>query len=79
MPGITWPWNNTRSPPWMAERARQKWFRPTSYITAEDAKLAICPPYSLDSLLRRTTVAMAFQRLMVRMRHSMSRSPGNSC
>ena len=37
----------------------------------------MCPPYSLDTLFRRTTVAIAFQRLIVRIRHSSSRSPGN--
>ena len=78
MPGITWPWKNTRSPPCAADCVRQKWLRPTSYIAAEDANEAMCPPYSLLSLLRRTTVAIAFQRLIARMRLSMSRSPGNS-
>ena len=48
---------------WIAERARQKWFRPTSYITAEDAKLAICPPSSELSLFARRTIASAFQRM----------------
>ncbi len=65
MPGITWPWKNTRSPPWIADLARQKWFSPISYMQADEAKEAICPPYSLLSLLRRTTVAIAFQRLIV--------------
>ncbi|MEN9060973.1 hypothetical protein [Ponticoccus litoralis] len=57
---------------------RQKWLRPMSYSAADEAKEAMWPPYSLLSLLRLTTVAMAFQRLMVRMRHSISVSPGTS-
>ena len=45
---------------------------------AADAKLAIWPPRPGTRLLARTTMAMAFQRITLRIRHSMSARPGLS-
>jgi hypothetical protein len=37
----------------------------------------MCPPMPSSSRLARTTIAIAFQRMMLRIRHSSSRLPGN--
>jgi hypothetical protein len=50
--------------------------KPVSYRVADDWKLAMCPPSSDDSLLARSTMASAFQRLRERMACSVARSPG---
>ena len=76
MPGLEWPWWNTRSPGWSALGARQKWLKPTSYSVADEAKLAMWPPSSPGLRFARTTIAIAFQRTSERMRHSIAASPG---
>src|SRR6185312_5518419 len=67
---------NTKSPGWFSLGPCQKCVKPTSYRVAADWKLAMCPPNSDDSLLARSTVAMAFHRVIDRSRHSTARSPG---
>ena len=57
--------------------ACQKWLKPTSYSVASDWKLAMWPPSSDDSLLARTTIAIAFQRMIERSRRSIAGSPGS--
>ncbi len=76
MPGALWPWMKSRSPGWSSLGARQKWLKPTSYSVAPEAKEAMWPPRSPGLRLARTTVAIAFQRMMERMRHSSSALPG---
>jgi len=76
MPGELWPWMYSKSPGWSALGARQKWLKPTSYSVADDAKLAMWPPSSPGLRLARTTIAIAFQRIIERIRHSMVASPG---
>jgi len=50
--------------------------KPTSYRVAAEAKEAMWPPRSPGLRLARTTVAMAFQRMIERIFHSMAASPG---
>ena len=57
--------------------ARQKWLKPTSYRVADEAKLAMWPPSSPGLRLARTTIAIAFQRMIERMRHSMAGVAGH--
>ena len=79
MPGAEWPCMYTRSPPWPSDGACQKWLKPTSYSVAADWKLAMCPPSSEDSLLARSTIAIAFHRIIDRIVCSISWSPGLRC
>ena len=76
MPGATWPWTNSRSPPWPSCGACQKWLKPVSYSVADDWNDAMCPPSSELSLFARSTVATAFHRFNERMACSSSKSPG---
>ncbi len=76
IPGEEWPWKNTKSPPWSRLAAWKKWLKPISYSVAEEAKLAMCPPYSEETLLAFTTIAIAFQRIYERMRCSSAALPG---
>src|SRR5688572_7460414 len=77
MPGEECPCTNSRSPGWVSDGARQKWLKPTSYRVAALAKLAMWPPRSPGLRLARTTVAIAFQRMIERSRDSMAASPGD--
>ena len=43
----------------------KKWLKATSYSVAAEAKVEMCPPMPLLSLFARTTIAMAFQRMML--------------
>ncbi len=56
---------------------RKKWLKPTSYSVAADAYVEMWPPMPSDSRLARTTIAMAFQRIRLLMRRSISRLPGS--
>ena len=47
-----------------------------SYSVPTEAKLAMWPPSSSSLLLARTTIAIAFQRQIERMRSSSAASPG---
>ncbi len=76
MPGALWPWMNSRSPGCWSLGARQKWLKPTSYSVALEANEAMWPPRSPGLRLARTTVAMAFQRMIERIFHSSAESPG---
>ena len=54
-----------------------KWFRATSTSVADEANVEMWPPMLLSSRLARTTMAIAFQRMMLLIRRSISRLPGN--
>src|ERR1700730_3470665 len=78
MPGEEWPCMKTMSPGCFSDGARQKWLNPTSYKVADEAYLDKCPPYSDDTRLACTTIAIAFQRKYASMRRSSARLPGYS-
>ncbi|MCY1533915.1 hypothetical protein D9M68_692680 [compost metagenome] len=67
MPGDTWPWMYSRSPPWFSLSACQKWLKPAPNMLASEAKEPMWPPRSPPSggwmRLALTTMAMAFQRM----------------
>ena len=70
MPGSNGPGWKAGRPDGSALGARQKWLKPTSYSVADEAKLAMWPPRSPGLRFARTTIAIAFQRISERMRHS---------
>ena len=63
------------SPGKSSVRPRKKWLKATSYRVAEEANEEMCPP-TLVVEFAFTTMAMAFHRMMLLIRRSMSRSPG---
>src|SRR3546814_1701900 len=65
-----------RSPGWSSLGARQKWLKPTSYKVADEPNVAMWPPRSPGLRLAATTIAIAFQRISERIRHSIAESPG---
>ena len=50
----------------------------TSSSVAADANVEICPPIPALRWFARTTIAIAFQRMTLLIRRSISRSPGYS-
>ena len=66
------------SPPPGAAGPRRKWFWATSIKVAPDANEEMWPPMLSEVRLARTTIAMAFQRMIDLMRRSISRRPGST-
>src|SRR5439155_29782 len=65
-----------RSPPWPSCGACQKCCCPVPKSVPTEAKLARWPPSSSSFLFARTTITIAFQRQIERMRSSSAMLPG---